>query len=144
MGEHLHVDGALLDNLPVEAMRGSGVGRIVAVDLTVKHEITMNGGELPSALDFLRERLLCGAAHPTSPGLGSIIFKSVMLSSTQRTRELGADVDLYLAPEPAEIGFLEWRALDRGVELGYRYAKRELARRDVGRWVEPGAALGAS
>ena len=144
MGEHLHVDGALVDNLPVEAMRGSGVGRIVAVDLTVKRELKMSGGELPSALDFLRERLLPGAAHPTSPGLGSIIFKSVMLSSTQRTRELGADVDLYLAPEPAEIGFLEWKALDRGVELGYRYAKRELARRDVGRWVEPGTALAGS
>jgi predicted acylesterase/phospholipase RssA/CRP-like cAMP-binding protein len=144
MGEHLHVDGALLDNLPVDAMRGSGVGRIVAVDLTVKRELRMIGGELPSALDFLRERLLSGAAHPASPGLGSIIFKSVMMSSTQRARELSADVDLYLAPEPAEIGFLEWSALERAVELGYRYAKRELAHRDVGRWVEPGAAVAGS
>jgi predicted acylesterase/phospholipase RssA len=137
IGEHLHVDGALLDNLPVDAMRGSGAGRIVAVDLTVNHEIRMIRGELPSAIDFLRERLLSGAAHPTSPGLGSIIFKSVMMTSVQRTRELRADVDLYLAPEPAEIGFLEWGALGRAVELGYRYAKGELARRDVGRWVEP-------
>ncbi len=145
MGEHLHVDGALLDNLPVDAMRASGVGRIVAVDLTVKNEIKMTRGELPSAIDFLRERLLSGGAHPTSPGLGSILFKSVMMSSMQRTRELRAGVDLYLDPEPAEIGFLEWKALDRGVELGYRYAKRELARRDVGRWVElGGGALAGS
>jgi predicted acylesterase/phospholipase RssA/CRP-like cAMP-binding protein len=136
MGEHLHVDGALLDNLPVEPMRGSGVGRIVAVDLTVKREIRMMRGELPSAIDVLRERLRSGAAHPPLPGLGSILFKAVMMSSVQRARELRADVDLYLAPEPAEIGFLDWRALDRGVELGYRYAKRELARGDIGRWVE--------
>jgi predicted acylesterase/phospholipase RssA/CRP-like cAMP-binding protein len=139
MGEHLHVDGALLDNLPVDEMRRGGVGRIVAVDLTVRNEIEMTRGELPSALDFVRQ-LLSGAAHPPSPGLGSIIFKSVMMSSVQRARELGGDVDLYLAPEPAEIGFLEWRALDRGIELGYRYARRELARRDVGAWREPGGA----
>lgn len=136
MGEHLHVDGALLDNLPVEAMRESGAGRIVAVDLTVKHERSMTRGELPSAIDFFRERLRSGAAHPASPGLGAILFKSVMMSSVQRTRELRADVDLYLAPEPAEIGFLEWRALDRAVELGYRHARQELARADVRRWVD--------
>jgi NTE family protein len=135
MGEHLHVDGALLDNLPVEAMRASGVGRIIAVDLGVRHERHMTRSELPSAADFVRERLLGGGERPTAPGLGSILVKSLMLSSVQRAREASASVDLLLEPEPAEIGFLEWTALDRAIALGYRYAKQELARRrDVEPW----------
>ncbi|WP_242344652.1 cyclic nucleotide-binding and patatin-like phospholipase domain-containing protein [Anaeromyxobacter terrae] len=144
LGEHLHVDGALLDNMPVEAMRGSGVGRIVAVDLEVKREMRVLRGELPSVVDFLRERLRSGVDGPASPGLGSILFKSVMMSSTQRSQELRDEVDLLLSPEPAEIGFLEWKALDRAIELGYRYARRELARRDVRGWVEAAAALPGS
>jgi hypothetical protein len=106
----------------------------------VNHELQLQRGELPSAIDFLRERLLPGAGRRASPGLGSILVKAVMLSSVQRTRELAGTLDLLLRPEPAEIGFLEWTAIDRGIELGYRYAKRELARRDVSRWVDAGAA----
>jgi hypothetical protein len=49
-------------------------------------------------------------------------------------------VDLHVAPEPADIGFLEWKALDRGIDLGYRCAKRALARRDL-RGVDGDAAL---
>jgi predicted acylesterase/phospholipase RssA/CRP-like cAMP-binding protein len=138
MGDHLHVDGGLLDNLPVEAMHASGVGRIVAVDLTVKREIKMTRGEVPSVLQFLRERLRAGEG-PTSPGIGSILVKSALMSSAQRAREHESSVDLYLAPEPSDIGFLEWKALDRGVALGYRYAQRALAQRDFRTWVDPGA-----
>jgi NTE family protein len=143
MGDDLHVDGGLLDNLPVEPMRGSGVGRIIAVDLTVTNEVGMKGGELPSAIDFLKGKLLSGGGDATSPGLGSIIVKSVMLSSTHRSRELASRVDLLLEPEPADIGFLEWKALDRGIDLGYRYARRELARRDLRPWIDGDAALAA-
>jgi predicted acylesterase/phospholipase RssA/CRP-like cAMP-binding protein len=143
MGGDLHVDGALLDNLPVEPMRASGVGRIIAVDLTVRNEAGMTGGELPSAVDFIKGRFFSGGGHAASPGLGSILVKSVMLSSTQRAREVASSVDLFLEPEPADIGFLEWKALDRGIDLGYRYAKRELARRDLRRLVEEDAVLAA-
>jgi NTE family protein len=141
MGGELHVDGGLLDNLPVEPMRASGVGRIVAVDLTVRNETEMSGGELPSAVDFLKGWLFSGGRRAASPGLGSILVKSMMLSSMQHARALASSVDLFLEPEPAEIGFLEWKALDRGIDLGYRYAKRELARRDLRRWVEEDAAV---
>ncbi|BDG01393.1 patatin-like phospholipase family protein [Anaeromyxobacter oryzae] len=142
MGEHLHVDGSLLDNLPIEPMRGSGAGRIVAVDLSVSNEgARLSGGKLPSLVDVLKERLRPDGSHPRAPGLAAILVKSAMMSSTQRARELRPGVDLYLAPEPAEIGFLDWKALDRGIELGYRYARQELARRDVGRWREDARPL---
>jgi predicted acylesterase/phospholipase RssA len=143
MGGDLHVDGALLDNLPVEPMRESGVGRIVAVDLSVRNEAGMTVDELPSAVDFLKGRLFSGGPN-ASPGIASILVKSAMLSSTQRARQLASSVDLFLEPQPAEIGFLEWKALDRGIELGYRYAKRELARRDLRRCVEEDAPLAAA
>ncbi|ABS27375.1 patatin-like phospholipase family protein [Anaeromyxobacter sp. Fw109-5] len=144
MSGDLHVDGALLDNLPVEPMRESGVGRVVAVDLSVRDEGGMIGGALPSTADFLKGRLFTGGGHVASPGIASILVKSAMLSSTQRARELASSVDLFLEPQPADIGFLEWKALDRGIDLGYRYAKRELARRDLRRCVEEDAPLAAA
>jgi NTE family protein len=143
MDGDLHVDGGLLDNLPVEPMRGSGVGRVIAVDLTVRNEERMTGGELPSAIDFLKGWLFSGR-RAASPGLGAVLVKSMMLPSAQRSQEVASTVDLFLEPRPADIGFVEWKALDRGVELGYRYAKRELAARDVRRWVDEDVALGAA
>ncbi|BDG02880.1 patatin-like phospholipase family protein [Anaeromyxobacter oryzae] len=142
MDGDLHVDGGLLDNLPVEPMRRSGVGRIIAVDLTVGNERRMTGGELPSAFESLKRRLLSGG-RADSPGLGSILVRSMMLPSTQRSQEVASSVDLFLEPKPADIGFVEWKALDRGIELGYRYAKRELATRDLRGWVDEDVALAA-
>jgi NTE family protein len=136
IGEHLHVDGALLDNLPVEAMRAAGVGHVIAVDLAVSNEVSMTRGELPSALEFLKARLLPGRSRAASPGLGAILVKSLMMSSMQRAREVSAAADLVLKPEPAGIGLVEWTALDRGIALGYRCAKEELERRRVTQWVD--------
>jgi len=138
LGEDLHVDGAILENLPVEAMRASGVGRVVAVDLAVRSEASMRRSALPSALELLRERLRPDLSRPRSPGLGQILVRAAMLPSMQRARELRAGVDLYLEPRPAEIGFLDWKALDRGIALGYRYAREELARRDLAGWIDAG------
>ena len=129
--EDLYVDGAILDNLPIETMRESGVGRIVAVAATVNRELRMQRGELPSAFQFLKSRLGNGNGRASAPGLGSILVRSMLIPGMQRNAAMLAGVDLYLNPEPSEIGFLEWNALDRGIELGYRYAKQELARLSV-------------
>ena len=134
--EDLYVDGAILDNLPIETMRESGVGRIVAVSATVNKELRMQRGELPSALQFLKSRLGNGNGRASAPGLGSILVRSMLIPGMQRNAAMLAGVDLYLNPEPSDIGFLEWNALDRGIELGYRYAKQELARLNVAPLVE--------
>ncbi|HYS80720.1 MAG TPA: patatin-like phospholipase family protein [Anaeromyxobacteraceae bacterium] len=140
VGEHLHVDGGLLDNLPVEAMRETGVGRVVALDVGVKQELRMSKGALPSAGEFLKQRLSRGEQQAT-PGFGSILVKSFMIPSMQRTAQAVAGVDLYLNPEPADIGFLEWKALDRAVRLGYQYAKAQLGRRKLDGLLDTGATV---
>ena len=90
----------------------------------------MQRGELPSAFQFLK-RWLNGNGRASAPGLGSILVRSMLIPGMQRNAEMLAGVDLYLNPQPSDIGFLEWNALDRGIELGYRYAKQELARLNV-------------
>ncbi len=90
----------------------------------------MSKGELPTAGDRVR-RWLSRGERQSVPGLGSILVRSLMIPSMQRTAQAVAGVDLYLNPEPADIGFLEWKALERAVSLGYRYARSELARRDL-------------
>ncbi len=139
IGEHLHVDGGLVDNLPVEAIRETGVGRVVALDVGVKQDLRMSKGELPTAREHLRQWLSRGEQQGT-PGLGAILVKSFMIPSMQRTAQAIAGVDLYLNPEPGEIGFLEWRALDRAIRLGYRYAKAQLSRAKLDGLLDVGAA----
>jgi NTE family protein len=130
LGEHLHVDGGLLDNLPVEAMRESGVGRVVALDVGVKQDFRMSKRGVPGAGDSPRQ-WLSRDEQQAMPGLGSVLVKSLMIPSMQRTAQAIAGVDLYLNPEPADIGFLEWKALERAMDLGYRYARAELGRRSL-------------
>ena len=64
-------------------------------------------------------------------------MKSLMTASLQRSAEAAASADLFLNPEPAEFGLLQWSALDRCAELGYRYTRAELARRDLGALRDP-------
>jgi hypothetical protein len=54
-----------------------------------------------------------------------------MTASLQQSAAAAASADLFLDPDPSDVGLLEWGALDRCAALGYRYAREELARRDL-------------
>ncbi|BBX60657.1 Multidrug resistance protein stp [Mycobacterium shottsii] len=104
----LHVDGGVLDNLPVSTLATSD-GPLIAVSLA--------SGEVPGAP-------LQPDGPPRVPGIGDTLIRTMTIGSQR-----GADVALGLAqvvirPDTSAVGLLEFHQIDAAREAG-RAAARE-------------------
>ena len=116
----LAVDGAVLDNLPVEWMRSQPVGHITAVDLGNRRRRQVQYAEVPGPLRQLWLRLRGRPAQV--PGLASVVLKSMELGSAVRMERQAASVDRLLRPPVQRFGMTDVRAFDAIVDAGYRHA----------------------
>jgi predicted acylesterase/phospholipase RssA/CRP-like cAMP-binding protein len=136
----LHVDGAILNNLPGDVMRSLGKGPVIAVDVSLDASLAVGSDlrEFPSGWSLLRHRLGLGVgAPPAVPGLFDILFRTAMLASSKASKQAREDADLCLVPPVGQFKLLQFEAIDEIVELGYRYAERRLEE-----WRSGGFALG--
>lgn len=115
----LTVDGAVVNNLPVDIMQQKPVGTIVAVDLSADQEVRVDYPALPSPWAVLRGRHLPFARKYRVPALSTVLLKATELGTLGRVRQLGAQADLLLRPPVRQFGMTEVRAFDRIVEAGY-------------------------
>jgi predicted acylesterase/phospholipase RssA/CRP-like cAMP-binding protein len=129
----LLVDGAALDNVPVEAMRARiGSGTVVAVDLFQDVEPVTTAPFDPglSGWRVLGRRLNPLAPPQPVPSVFDILTRSTGLSGVRRKRATLADdrVDLLLHPRLPAVGALDFKAGAALIEVGYRHAVEALAR----------------
>jgi len=122
----LAVDGAVINNLPVDIMQQKPVGTIVAVDLAAEHEVPVDYSAMPSAWAVLRGRYLPFARSYRVPGLSTILLKATELGTLKRVRELGDQADLLLRPPVRQFGMTEVKSFDRIVQAGYETAMAEI------------------
>jgi NTE family protein len=104
----LHVDGGVLDNLPVDTL-GRDDGPLIAV--------TVGGGQAPS-LDDATKRL------PRVPNLVDTLMRTMTIGSAMASSSVLAQADVAIHVDTSSIGFLEWHQIDRAREIG-RLATRE-------------------
>jgi NTE family protein len=125
----LLVDGSVLNTVPADVMRGFGRGPVVAVDVTARVDVGADIGfrDTPSAWQLLRGRFDPFTPRRRAPTLYKILLRTTMLSSTQSVERLKNGVDLYIHPTVEGFDLLDWKEMDRIVELGYR-AGREAVR----------------
>jgi len=119
----VHVDGAVINNLPTDVMRDSGLGRIIACDISADDALRTHLEEcfLPPAW-----RVGLQSLKGIRPGLLPILLRAGMVNTevaSVRRRELA---DTLLAPEVGDIGLLEWEAFERAIAAGYRHTRRVL------------------
>ena len=122
--KQIYVDGATINNLPVDVMRETLDGTVVAVDAGADRmlETSIEMTEVPSAWHvaaWLRRR-------PSSINILQILLRASMINSVAATVSQRALADLVLKPPLERIDLLDWRAFDRTIELGYRYASEAL------------------
>jgi NTE family protein len=118
-------DGGLVDNFPVEAMRGQrGIGRVIGVDLDGGDELRVQRDALPGGWALLRDRLRRPAQRRLAdvPTLATYLRRVSVLHSSVRQRAAQAQADWCIHPPLGEVGLLDWHALERVTELGYRHA----------------------
>jgi predicted acylesterase/phospholipase RssA/CRP-like cAMP-binding protein len=123
----LLVDGGVLNNLPADVMRHRCTGTVVAVD--VGHEADLRV-EIPnetsdiSGWPLLRKHLRNRGA--STPGIMQILTRTSTVSSTRNVAMVRAHADLYLRPPVDDASTFHWDAIDRMVEVGYRYTLESL------------------
>ena len=117
----LAIDGAVLNNMPVDIMQTKPVGRIIAVDLASQKTYHVPYESMPSPWAVLRGRLLPFLHQYRVPSLTTLMLKATELGTMARVRELGKRADLLLQPPVRQFGMMNIKDYDKIVDAGYRY-----------------------
>jgi NTE family protein len=106
-GDDVLVDGATINNLPVDIMQNHAPGLVIGSDVGA-------------------DRVALGQRGKRRINIFQILMRSGMIntaSSAATQRELA---DVLLKPPLANVDLLNWRAFDRAIQAGYEYAKGAL------------------
>ena len=103
-GDDLLVDGAVINNLPVDVMQRHAPGLVIGSD--VGADRSHNAQRRMNIFQIL---------------MHSGMVNSAATAAAQRTL-----ADVLLKPPLPNIDLLNWRAFDRAIEAGYRYARQAL------------------
>ncbi|WP_420716131.1 MFS transporter [Mycobacterium sp. 94-17] len=106
----LHVDGGVLDNLPVATL-ARHEGPLIAVSIGTGQQAT------PAS-----DRTL--ARSPRVPNVVDTLMRTMTIGSAMASSVVLEQADLAIHPDTSSIGFLEWHQIDRAREAG-RIATRE-------------------
>lgn len=107
---HTLVDGGMLNNLPVDVVRGMGADIVIAVDLEQSQHEERNFS--------LKETF----------GIGGILDWAVSRPDWKKGKENREDADIYINPQLAEYGVSSFGAesIDTMIERGERAARKAL------------------
>lgn len=122
----LTVDGALLDNLPVDIMQTMPVGRIIAVDVSSRIDKRVAFTEVPSPWAILRGRWLPFTRKYSLPSLPALMMKATEIGTLEHSRLHGEMADLLIDPPVRQFGMMDTRSFDRIVQVGYERAREVL------------------
>ena len=135
----LLVDGAILENVPVDAMRmrlgtplerRRGNGTIIAIDVDVQEDLAV----AQDLARLSRRSALKGmlARNPTQPGIVEILYRAGHIGGLHKRAATVAQADHYLEPPVAEYSMMDHKRAPEIVEAGYRYAVERIAQ-----WTRP-------
>ncbi|RME97756.1 MAG: cyclic nucleotide-binding protein, partial [Alphaproteobacteria bacterium] len=119
IGNDVLVDGAVLDNLPVDVMRGIHRGPVIAIDVTRDRALKPEMLAIEHKTSFL-ERL-------THPPIISILMRAGTVSSDAEMERQAQDADLLIEPPLGDIDIPDWRAFDEAVTIGYEHTVKLLS-----------------
>lgn len=125
----LLVDGAVLNNLPVDVMIGLGSGTIVAVDVAPAEDLSVGTSyeEAPSAWQVLLQRVSpFHGGEGRFPSIYRILERTMLVASLAHSERVRAEVDLYLDPPVTGFPMFDWSRLEELAETGHRFALRRI------------------
>ena len=127
----LHVDGGVLDNLPVSFMRDSQVGRIATVNVSPYTVMAYDGVESVPTTPGAWLRALPRARGPVAlPNIVRILHRTAVVTSLGVQARARALSDLYVQPDLSAFGLGDYGVMDRIVALGQAEATARIAELD--------------
>lgn len=116
------VDGAVLNNFPVDVMRETHRGRIIGVDVAVAPE-ALSADDFINPPGFLGWTLRHGFRSP--PPIANLLMRAATISvNPNQHRNI---TDILLTPEMKGIELRDWKEYYPAVESGYDAARQALA-----------------
>ena len=118
----LHVDGGVVDNLPIEPMYRYPVRHIIAISLSGLETKQVEYDETPSAAMLLWDKITRKKKYKI-PGISSLIINSLTLNSRQKQENTKAKVSLYFEMDLKEVGLLDDKKWNQTIQKGYDQVK---------------------
>ncbi len=125
----VYVDGATINNLPVDVMHEVLDGTIIGVDVGTDPGFAtdMESTDVPALWNIpawfrgRRSRI----------NIMQILWRAGVINSTATAIGQREQTDLLLRPPLEGIDMLDWQAFERAIELGYRHAAETLSRHPI-------------
>lgn len=125
-GDDILVDGAVLNNFPVEIMRELHQGFVIGSDVSGQPE-GLNREEFARPLNFWQWVARHGFSSP--PPIAGLLMRSATIRNDPTSgRNLA---DLMVLPDLPGIELRDWTAYDAAVEAGYLVAKAALESSEI-------------
>ena len=129
-GGQVLVDGGVMNNLPVDAMRDLAVADVVAVDIGADNAVmvppTLDEFELPTIWKVMWD-WVTGTRRPS---LATLMLGSGMVNAAAASHGARASSSLLVSPQVSDIALLDWESFDVAVERGYRATCEALEERE--------------
>jgi NTE family protein len=116
-GGDVLADGGVMNNLPCDVMDVMRRGPVLGVDVTRYRSFDAAILGKRSLVD----RLFMQSDYE-GPGIVSLLLRAATVGGTIQTRSSRDHADLILDPPLPNIEIRDWKAFNRAIEAGYRYA----------------------
>lgn len=131
----LLVDGAILENVPVQAMRQRlstplerrrGNGAVIAIDVDVKEAFSVDKSvENLSAWEKTRSHF---SKEQTLPGIVDILMQVAHIGGLAQRQRTKFAADIYFEPPLADFGMMDYKKAEDIIEVGYNYTMEQIAK----------------
>jgi len=126
-GDHILVDGGILNNMPIDLVLAMRRGPVIAVDVAKENTVTADAG----ALEDQSLWSLMRAKRRGAPNIIGLLMRAGTVGSDAQIRHLRPRVDLLIEPRLHQISMLDWKSYAAAIEGGYRHTLDLLEKRDL-------------
>ena len=121
---HFLVDGALLNNLPVDHMASFNSGPVIAIDVSDHEPLFTDEVYVPSFGEYVWRKVR--GKTPKIPTILETLSRSTTLASSSRANKNKYAADFYLKPDLTQFASLEFKSAEVIIEAGYQAGMRAL------------------
>jgi predicted acylesterase/phospholipase RssA len=127
---HLHVDGGVMDNLPIEAMYQKPVSHVIAISLSAQSPHLVDIKTVPSARALL-VNMFTKKHRYRLPKMSALLINSLTLNSVQKQAITKSQVAVYIEMDLRTFGFLDWSKWQELIEKGYQQTQEYLTKQPM-------------
>lgn len=131
----LLVDGAILENVPVQAMRQRlstplerrrGNGAVIAIDVDVKGAFEV-GKDVTSLSAWNKLKSYFEKNHEVLPGIVDILMQVAHIGGLAQRQTTKFAADIYFEPPLSKFSIMDYKSAEEIIEVGYQYALQQIS-----------------